>query len=173
MVGGAPSPSVAGTVVSPGAVVSELGVPSVLAGGASDGGGVGIQVYDVGVAADGLRGEQLYETEDGTYAPIRFNSHSEWSAAVDEPELWEDDADGDPRLVDGGLHYGHLQMDLQRTRCGSELTLTPVYLFPQMDDDYAVTGTERRVYDDVVTLELTADGEVVADGSCRGNAHRS
>ncbi|WP_240930787.1 metallophosphoesterase [Isoptericola sp. BMS4] len=139
----------------------------------SDGDGVGIQVYDVGVAADGLRGEQLYETSGDTYAPIRFNTHSAWSAAVDEPELWEDDADGNPRLVDGGLHYGHLQMDLQRTRCGSELTLTPVYLFPQMDDDYTVTGTERRVYDDVVTLELTADGEVVADGSCRGNAHRS
>ncbi|WP_246464927.1 metallophosphoesterase family protein [Ruania alkalisoli] len=139
----------------------------------SDGDGVGIQVYDVGVAADGLRGEQLYQTEDGSYEPIRFNTHSEWSASVDEPELWENDTNGNPQLVDGGLHYGHLQMDLQRTRCGSELTLTPVYLFPLLDAEYNVTGTERRVYDDVVTLELTADGEVVADNSCRGNAHRN
>ncbi|UFU01914.1 metallophosphoesterase [Ruania suaedae] len=139
----------------------------------SDGDGVGVQMYDVGVAADGLRGEQLYETADGSYEPIRFNTHSEWMASVDEPELWETDANGNPQLVDGGLHYGHLQMDLERTRCGSELTLTPVYLFPLMDDEYNVTGTERRVYDDVVTLELTADGEVVTDNSCRGNAHRN
>ncbi|UFU07915.1 metallophosphoesterase family protein [Ruania halotolerans] len=139
----------------------------------SDGDGVGVQMYDVGVAADGLRGEQLYETEDGSYEPIRFNTHSEWMAAVDEPELWTEDSNGNPRLVDGGLHYGHLQLDLERTRCGSELTLTPVYLFPLMDEDYTVTGTERRVYDDVVTLELTADGSVVADNSCRGNAHRN
>ncbi|MBE1877621.1 metallophosphoesterase [Myceligenerans sp. TRM 65318] len=139
----------------------------------SNGDGVGVQVYDVGVAADGLRGEQLHRTGDGTYEPIRFNTHSEWSAAVDEPERWETGANGDPRLIDGGLHYGHLQLDLRRTRCGSELTLTPVYLFPLMDAEYDVTGTERRVYDDVVTLDLTADGEVVADNACRGHAHRN
>lgn len=138
----------------------------------SDGDGVGVQMYDVGVAADGLRGEQLYRTEDGSYAPIRFNTRSRWMAAKEEPELWETDADGNPRLVDGGLHYGHLQLDLERTRCGSELTLTPVYLFPVMDEDYDVTGTERRVYDDVVELELDGEGRVAADNACTGNVHR-
>lgn len=138
----------------------------------SDGDGVGLQVYDVGVAADGLRGEQLYRTEDGSWEPIRFNSHSQWMAAKDAPELWAADEDGNPRLLDGGLHYGHLQMDLQRTRCGSELTLTPVYLFPLLDEDYDVTGTERRIYDDVLTLEIDPDGTVVADNACRGYGHR-
>lgn len=139
----------------------------------TDGDGIGVQMYDVGVAADGLRGEQLYQTEDGTYAPIRFNTHSEWMAAKDAPELWELDANGNPQLVDGGLHYGHLQMDLTRTRCGSELTLTPVYLFPLMDAEYEVTGTERRVYDDVVTLDLDVNGQVVADNACKGNAWKN
>jgi len=138
----------------------------------SDGDGVGVQVYDVGVAADGLRGEQLYRTQGGQWEPIRFNTHSQWMAAKDEPELWENDENGQPRLLDGGLHYGHLQMDLRRTRCGSELTFTPVYLFPLMDQDYEVTGTERRVYDDVLTLDIDADGRVVQDNSCTGNAHR-
>lgn len=138
----------------------------------SDGDGVGVQMYDVGVAADGLRGEQLFRAEDGSWEPIRFNTRSEWMAAKDAPELWETDADGNPRLVDGGLHYGHLQLDLRRTRCGSELTLTPVYLFPLLDEDYEVPGTERRVYDDVVTLDIDADGRVVTDNACRGNAHR-
>ena len=53
----------------------------------SDGDGVGSQVNEVGVAAHGLRGEQLYETEDGSYAPIRFNTHSQWMAVVHEPEI--------------------------------------------------------------------------------------
>ena len=138
----------------------------------SDADGVGVHMYDVGVAADGLRGEQLYRAGDGTWQPIRFNTRSAWMAAKDEPEMWELDADGQPRLVDGGLHYGHLQMDLERTRCGSTLTLSPVYLFPLMDEDYEVTGTERRVYDDVVTLELDVDGRVVSDNTCRGNERR-
>ena len=132
----------------------------------NDGDGVGVQVYDVGVAADGLRGEQLFETEDGSFEPIRFNSHSRWMASADEPELWANDANGNPQLVDGGLHYGHLQLDLHRDECGSELTLTPVYLFPIMDADYTVIGTERRIYDDVVALSLASDGTVVADKAC-------
>lgn len=37
----------------------------------SDGDGVGFRSYDVGVASDGLRGEQYYRTADGSYAPIR------------------------------------------------------------------------------------------------------
>ena len=132
----------------------------------SDGDGVGVQVYDVGVAADGLRGEQLFETEDGTLAAIRFNSHSQWMAAADEPELWATDSNGNPQLVEGGLHYGHLQLDLERTSCGARLTMTPVYLFPVMDHEYTVIGTERRIYDDVVTLDLSPDGTVMIDDSC-------
>ncbi|PFG39508.1 calcineurin-like phosphoesterase family protein [Georgenia soli] len=127
-----------------------------------DGDGVGFHSYDVGVAADGLRGEQLAKNADGEYVPIRYNSHSEWTAAADEPELWEVDANGNPQLLDGGLHYGHLQMDLTNTRCGAEMTLSPVYLFPVLDENYDLVRTERRVYDDVVTVTLADDGTPVA-----------
>ncbi|GAA1736972.1 hypothetical protein GCM10009809_35210 [Isoptericola hypogeus] len=127
-----------------------------------DGDGVGFNVYDVGVAADGLRGEQLVESEGGELVPVGFNSRSQWSASADEPETWELDANGNPRLVDGGLHYGHLQMDLANTRCGAELTFSPVYLFPVLDDGYELVRTERRVYDDVVTVHLGDDGTPLA-----------
>jgi hypothetical protein len=129
----------------------------------TDDDGVGFHVYDVGVAADGLRGEQLEDgDDDGTWEPIRFNTHSEWMAATDEPELWTLDENGRPQLQDGGLHYGHLQIDLTNTRCGAELTMTPVYLFPVMNTEYDVLSTERRVYDDVVTVGLDDDGNPLA-----------
>ncbi len=138
----------------------------------ADGDGVGFHSYDVGVAADGLRGEQLFQQEDGSYAPIRFNTHSEWMAATDEPELWVEDDSGRPQLQDGGIHYGHLQMDVSNTRCGAEMTMTPVYLFPVMDENYDVEGTERRVYDDIVTVGLDEEGNVLAEpcSSKRGHA---
>lgn len=126
-----------------------------------NGDGIGFLSYDVGVAADGLRGEQLAEQPDGSYAPIEFNTHSQWAASKDAPETWELDANGNPQLIDGGLHYGHLQMDLKRTRCGAEMTMTPVYVFPILDEEYNVVDTERRVYDDVVTIFLDAQGRVL------------
>lgn len=133
-----------------------------------NGDGVGFQSYDVGVAADGLRGEQLIEQEDGSYAPLRFNTQSEWMAATDAPERWVDDPQGVRQLQDGGLHYGHLQMDLRRTTCGAELTLSPIYVFPVLDSDYDLVRTERRVYDDVVTVDTDRRGRVAAaDRSCQ------
>ena len=51
--------------------------------------------------------------------------------------------------------------------------MTPVYLFPLMDEEYEVTGTERRVYDDVVTLDLDAQGQVVTDNACKGNPRKT
>lgn len=127
----------------------------------SDGDGIGFHSYDVGVAADGLRGEQYYQKADGSYAPIRFNTHSQWSASADEPETWRTDAAGVRQLVSGGLHYGHLQMDLRRTDAGAELTLTPVHVFPILDAQYDLVRTERRVYDDVVTVSLDRSGRPV------------
>lgn len=129
----------------------------------TDDDGIGFHSYDIGVAADGLRGEQLFQQEDGSYAPIRFNTHSEWMAATEEPELWVEDDNGRPQLVDGGLHYGHLQIDVANTRCGAEMTMTPVYLFPVMNSDYDVETTERRIYDDIVTINLDDDGTVLAE----------
>jgi hypothetical protein len=154
----------------------EFGVAAVLSGHDEmferswvdgDGDGTGFHAYDVGVAADGLRGEQLYRKQDGTYAPLRFNTHSEWMAATDEPELWVEDANGRPQLQRGGLHYGHLQIDVRNTRCGAEMTMSPVHLFPVLSPEYDVEGTERRVYEDVVTIGLDDRGRVLAQ-PCRG-----
>lgn len=64
--------------------------------------------------------------------------------------------------MDGGLHYGHLQMDLKNTGKGAELTLTPVYVFPVLDSEYNLVRTERRVYDDVVTVQLDKHGRPLA-----------
>ncbi|TBT83548.1 phosphoesterase [Propioniciclava sinopodophylli] len=126
-----------------------------------DGDGVGFMSYDVGVASDGLRGEQYERAADGTWQPIRFNTRSEWSASADVPETWTTDANGVPQLTDGGLHYGHLQMDLRKTATGSELTLTPVYVFPVLDSEYDLVRTERRVYDDVTTMQFDKKGRVI------------
>ena len=100
--------------------------------------------------------------EDGNYAPLRFNTHSEWMAATDEPERWQRDANGVLQLEDGGLHYGHLQMDLRRSACGAELTLTPVYVFPVLDSEYQLLRTQRRVYDNVMTVDIDGQGRPTA-----------
>ena len=69
-------------------------------------------------------------------------------AHVDAPEQW----DG-RRLVDGGKHYGHLEVNVSVDAAGRwQAELQPVYVFPLMDDQGQVTGWERRVYDDVVVL---------------------
>ncbi|MGJ9403884.1 fibronectin type III domain-containing protein [Arthrobacter sp. KK5.5] len=124
----------------------------------ADGDGRGFHSYDVGVAGDGLRGEQLVTNDAGEYEPLRFNTHSEWSAPANQPETWADDANGVPQLVSGGLHYGHLQIDVTNTAAGAELELTPVHVFPVLDSDYELVETERREYDDVVRLAVDAHG---------------
>lgn len=80
--------------------------------------------------------------------------------------MWALDSTGNPQLMDGGLNYGHLQMDLTKNECGSELLLTPVYLFPMLDTEYNLVGTERRIYNDVVMLHLDSNGLVMANLRC-------
>ncbi|MGP4039209.1 fibronectin type III domain-containing protein [Gracilibacillus sp. D59] len=126
-----------------------------------DGDGSGFHSYDVGVAADGLRGEKMIEDENGNYVPQDFNTYTQWSATNDEPELWETNENGVKHLIDGGLHYGHLQMDFVKTEEGAELTLSPVYIFPILDDNYDLVRTERRVYDDVQKIYFDENGNVI------------
>lgn len=98
-----------------------------------------IQIYDVGTGGDGLRGP-----EDGLENPYqRFLAHT------GSPEVWNG-----PQLVQGGKHYGHLEVSVERTGEHTWVaTLTPVYAFPLFDETgTAYLGFERRVYDDVVTL---------------------
>ncbi|MGF1525048.1 MAG: fibronectin type III domain-containing protein [Leptolyngbyaceae cyanobacterium] len=121
-----------------------------------DGDGVGVTYYDVGVAGDGLRGE----IRDDADEPLGYNPFSQWTADQNEPELWQE-VDGVLQLVEGGKHYGHLEVNVDRLEDGlSEVTFTPVYSFPSLDSDYTVLGTERRVYGDEITLLADSRGPV-------------
>ena len=100
-----------------------------------------LQVYDVGVAGDGLRAPF-----EGAENPFRaFLAH------VDSPEQWENGV-----LRDGGKHYGHLEVNVEPLgETGWRAQLDMVYLFPVMDADGQVLRFERRLYDDRVVM--TAD----------------
>ncbi|NEE01290.1 metallophosphoesterase family protein [Phytoactinopolyspora halotolerans] len=124
----------------------------------SDGDGVGVQYYDVGVAGDGLRGDRRNGASLNDPL-LKYNPYSQWTADQSEPERWES-VDGVLQLVEGGKHYGHLEVDVERLRDGARVTLTPVYVFPVLNTDYELERTERREYGDAVTLELDADGRV-------------
>jgi hypothetical protein len=102
----------------------------------------GIHYYDVGVAGDGIRGPL-------PPAQARANNpYSVWIAHNDEPELWSGN-----RLVRGGKHYGHLEVNLTPHDDGAyDLTLTPVHAFPVADEGFRVTAWERRTYADEVRL---------------------
>jgi hypothetical protein len=136
--------------------------------------GTGVHYYDVGIAGDGLRGEK----RDGPTLNdplLGYNPFSRWTADQHEPERWES-VNGVLQLVEGGKHYGHLEVDMHRlppahTPDGgtgrdlpvARVTLTPVQVFPVLDDDRALVRTERRVYGDGVTLVLDRNGRVVSD----------
>ncbi len=101
-----------------------------------------IQFYDVGIGGDGLRG-----SVDGT-----DNPYQEFLVHSDVPEVWEDSI-----LVDGGKHYGHLEVDVWPVdNLTWQALLTPVYVFPLfVSEDSAYTDYERREYDDQVILTVT------------------
>lgn len=92
-----------------------------------------IQFYDVGVAGDGLR------------YPDRVNEWSKFLAYRDSQEIWKDNV-----LVEGGRHYGHLEIDVQPTPRGWTAELRPVYILPQ--ETANGWKFERKLYSDVVKL---------------------
>lgn len=98
-----------------------------------------IHFYDVGNGGDGLRGS--VEGFDNAYR--KFLAHQ-------VEEVWEG-----RRLVSGGKHYGHLEVNVAPDESGQwTAVLSPVYVFPICDDKGTFTGQwERRLYDDVVTIK--------------------
>lgn len=135
-----------------------------------DGDGTGVHYYDVGIAGDGLRGER----RDGPTLNdplLGYNPFSRWTADQHEPERWAS-VNGVLQLVEGGKHYGHLEVNVhrlpsaQRPDGGSgavaRVTLTPVHVFPVLDQDRDLVRTERRVYGDGVTLLLDRNGRVAS-----------
>ena len=99
-----------------------------------------VNVYDVGMGGDGLRGCRRTE---------KPNPYEVYRAHVDAPEVY--DANG--TLVAGGKHYGHLEVNVTTNAAGRwTATLTPAYVFVSKD---AATGKflfERRVYPDETVI---------------------
>jgi hypothetical protein len=95
-----------------------------------------LQVYDVGIGGDGLRSAVGYAE----------NPYQKFLAETGHPEVWQDGV-----LIDGGRHYGHLEVNLEpEGETGWKATLEPVYVFPVKDGDG--WRFERRVYPDTVVL---------------------
>lgn len=156
----------------------EMGVAAVLAGHSEmfersfvdeDNDGVGVQYYDVGVSGDGMRGRRF---DDVTQLLGGQNPFSQWTADGDEGELWElvDDGQGGTyvQLTDGGKHYGHLEVNIEKVEGDPEVsalvTFTPVYSFPELDENYQLIGdTERRIYGDEIVLQIGSNGQVVPE----------
>ncbi len=156
----------------------ELGVAAVLAGHSEmfersfvdeDDDGVGVHYYDVGVSGDGMRG-RAFDSVTGEIGGA--NPFSQWTADGDEGELWQEVSDGNGgtfiQLIDGGKHYGHLEVNIEKVEGNPDIsaivTLTPVYSFPELDENYQLIGdTERRVYGDEIVLEIGPNGSVVPE----------
>lgn len=97
-----------------------------------------IHFYDSGIGGDGLRGPSANFD----------NPHRKFLAHDNSPEVW----DGH-RLVAGGKHYGHLDVTVDQTPEGQWFArIEPVSAFPVMNSEGKVTGWERRLYEDVVTI---------------------
>ncbi len=97
-----------------------------------------VHFYDVGVGGDGLRGPQ----------PGLVNPHQAFLAHSSSPEIWRNGI-----LIDGGKHYGHLEVDVQPLPNGHwQAILKPIYVFPIFDKSGNHIRSERRVYNDVITL---------------------
>ena len=100
----------------------------------------GVHYFDVGIAGDGLRGPQ--EGLD--------NPHRVFLAHHDAPEVWQDG-----RLLRGGKHYGHVEVDLAAYDQGRwQAKLTGVYVLPEMDGQGRLTETYRRCVYETLTLPV-------------------
>ena len=98
-----------------------------------------IQFYDVGIGGDGLR------------APVTglVNPYKQFLVHDDVPEIWKNHI-----LVDGGKHYGHLEINLMVEDNNTwKAVFSPVYVFPTYNKQTkSYSGSSRRVYDDTIIM---------------------
>ena len=106
-----------------------------------------VLVYDNGAAGDGI------DPPEDEKDPRCKNPWQQWIASNDEPELWKG-----RQLLEGGRHYGHLEINLYRAGSGWDVILTPVHNFPVTDEAGMVTRIERREYHDEVRVHVNPDG---------------
>jgi hypothetical protein len=99
-----------------------------------------VHFFTVGIAGDGLRGPDAYAD----------NPQRVFLADVDAPEEWSDDG----VLLDGGRHYGHLDVRVWRGENDTwQARLEPAYVFPVVSAAGELQRFETRAYDDTVVLE--------------------
>jgi hypothetical protein len=121
-----------------------------------DNDGKGIMYYDVGVAGDGMRGEKR-DWLGNPFNTLDYNPYRKWTADQSSAEVWNTSGTN-PVLTDGGKHYGHLEVNLEKVVEGDQefalVNFTPVYSFPVLDQNYNLQKVERRVYNDEVSLKI-------------------
>jgi len=104
----------------------------------------GIHFFDTGVAGDGF-GYSL-QSDD----PRFVNPWQQWVAHKDEPELWQGQ-----KLISGGKHYGHLQVDIENFENDLySVTFTPVHIFPVVDAKGHLLYIEKREYSDKSIVQI-------------------
>ena len=97
-----------------------------------------LNVYDLGSGGDGLRGTECVN-----------NPYEVFRAFKDSGETWQNGI-----LVDGGCHYGFLEIDVTTNKLGKwQCSLTPRYDFIYKDASGKVSGFELRAYKDRIIID--------------------
>jgi 3',5'-cyclic AMP phosphodiesterase CpdA len=121
-----------------------------------DSDGKGVLYYDVGVAGDGIRSVKR-DWRNNPLKTLDYNPYSKWTADQKSVERWNTSGPR-PILTDGGKHYGHLEVNLEKIIEGEEtfakIKFSPIYAFPVMDENYNLVRVERRVYADELELKI-------------------
>ncbi|WP_147392219.1 T9SS type A sorting domain-containing protein [Algoriphagus lacus] len=128
-----------------------------------NGDGKGVMYYDVGVAADGMRGEKR-KWNTNPLETLNYNPFRKWTADQNSVENWNTGGPV-PLLEDGGKHYGHLEVNLQKVKENGQdfakIKFSPVYTFPVLNSNYDLVRVERRVYADEIELKVLLQTETV------------
>lgn len=98
-----------------------------------------LHVFDVGIGGDALR---------KPFAGV-VNEYRRFLAHSDAPEVYGQDG----VLIDGGKHYGHLEVNVAKNPEGRwQARMEMVYVFPVTDRNGRVSGFQRRLYKDTTVL---------------------
>ena len=144
-----------------------------------DNDGYGVNLWDVGAAGDGLRGVEdapgltnaaITAWRNNPLNPLgqafTTNPYHQWSADQSFPETWNGNT-----LLSGGKHYGFLEVDLLPLPDNQfRIAFQPYHVFP-INQNFVVSSTELRKYNDQVILQGSANNLLVmcSDADLDGN----
>lgn len=130
-----------------------------------DNDGYAVNLWDVGAAGDGLRGVEdapglinaaITNWRNNPLNPegqsFTMNPFHVWSADQSFPETWSGNT-----LLSGGKHYGFLEVNVLPLGNGIfRISYKPYHVFP-INQNFTVSGTELRQYNDQVILQGPAN----------------